>query len=276
MDAVRRRLADGGDPVRAAGQRQYLRSEMPLRGFRLPELRAAVREVLAEPRHAVDDAGAWEATVRALWDEAEYRDERHAAIALARHRPYRAWATDPAALPLYRHLVVTGAWWDLVDDVATHLLAPLLRAHPDVAAAVRAWSSDTELWVRRAALLAQIGARERTDTGLLADCVEANLLGSPHGDDFFVRKAVGWALRDHARTDPAWVAAYVEALGDRLAPLSRREALRHLGVSGEPAGPPRMSGEPAGPPRVRRAAKVRYTPVGSSRNTGISRSVRRW
>lgn len=227
--AVRRTLADGGDPVRAAGQRQYLRSELPLRGFRLAELRAALRPVLAAPGHAIDDARAWDATVRALWDGAGYRDERHAAIALARHRPYRTWATDPAALPLYRHLVVTGAWWDLVDDVATHLLAPLVRAHPDEAATVRAWSSDADLWVRRTAILAQIGARERTDPRLLADCVEANLLGSRHGDEFFVRKAVGWALRDYARTDPAWVARYVEALGDRLAPLSRREALKHLG-----------------------------------------------
>ena len=227
--AVRRTLAGGGDPVRAAGQRQYLRSETPLRGFRLAELRAALRPVLAAPGHVIDDAGAWAATVRTLWVEAQYREERHAAIALARHRPYREWATDPAALPLYRHLVDTGAWWDLVDDVATHLVAPLLRAHPDVAAAVRAWSSDADLWVRRAAILAQTGARERTDTRLLTDCVEANLLGSAHGDEFFIRKAIGWALRDYARTDPAWVAAYVEALGDRLAPLSRREALKHLG-----------------------------------------------
>ncbi|PFG40988.1 3-methyladenine DNA glycosylase AlkD [Georgenia soli] len=225
--AVRRTLASGGDPVRAAGQQRYLRSEMPLRGFRLPELRAALRPVL--DAHPVDDAGAWEATIRALWDEAGYREERHAAIALARHRPYRAWATDPATLPLYRHLVLTGAWWDLVDDVATHLLAPLLLAHPEVAAEVRAWAVDDDVWVRRAAILAQIGARGRTDTSLLTDCVEVNLLGSPHGREFFVRKAIGWALRDLARTDAAWVAAYVEALGDRLSPLSRREALKHLG-----------------------------------------------
>jgi 3-methyladenine DNA glycosylase AlkD len=83
--------------------------------------------------------------------------------------------------------------------------------------------------VRRAAILAQIGARERTDTRLLAGCVEANLLGSPHGDELFVRKAIGWALRDYARTDPAWVTRYVEGLGDLLSPLSRRESLRHLG-----------------------------------------------
>lgn len=225
--AVRRTLAGGGDPVRAAAQQRYLRSELPLRGFRLPELRAVLRPVLAA--HPLDDAGAWEATIRDLWDGAVYREERHAAIALARDRTYRSWSTDPAALPLYRHLVVTGAWWDLVDDVATHLLAPLLLARPELAATVRAWASDGHLWVRRAAILAQIGARGRTDTELLTDCVEANLLGSPYGEEFFVRKAIGWALRDRARTDPDWVVAYVGSLGDRLSPLSRREALKHLG-----------------------------------------------
>ncbi len=225
VTAVRDLLADGGDPVRAAGQQAYLRSEMPQRGFRLPELRARLRPVLAG--HPVEDAASWEATVRALWDEAGYREQRHAAIALARHRPYRAWATDPRALGLYRHLVVTGAWWDLVDDVATHLVGPVLRAHPDVAATLLEWADDDDLWVRRAAILSQIGARERTDTSLLAGCVEANLLGSRHGEEFFIRKALGWALRDFARTEPQCVAAYVAALGGRLSPLSRREALKH-------------------------------------------------
>jgi len=200
---------------------------LPLRGYRLPEMRTALRPVLAA--RPVDDAGAWEATIRALWDGAEYREERHAAIALARHRPYRAWATDPASLPLYRHLVVTGAWWDLVDDVAAHLLAPLLRARPELAGTVRDWAADDDLWVRRSAILAQLGARERTDTRLLADCVEANLPGSRHGSEFFVRKAIGWALRDYSRTDPVWVAEYVAGRGEQLSPLSRREALKHLG-----------------------------------------------
>ena len=75
----------------------------------------------------------------------------------------------------------------------------------------------------------QLGHKEATDTALLERCVRANLPGSPFGEEFFVRKAVGWALRQHARTDPAWVVALVGTLGDRLSGLSRREALKHVG-----------------------------------------------
>ncbi|WP_127125494.1 DNA alkylation repair protein [Georgenia sp. SYP-B2076] len=226
--AVRRVLGDAADPARAAGQQRYMRSEMPFRGLRSPELRAVLRPLLTDPAHALGDAGAWEATVRALWDGAGYREERYAAIALARHRAYAVWATDPAALPLYRHLLVSGAWWDYVDDVAVHLVGPVLRAHPEEAELMRSWARHEDMWVRRAAVLCQLGARGRTDTGLLVDVVEANVLGSAFGREFFIRKAIGWALRDYARTDMPWVLAHVDALGDRLSPLSRREALKHL------------------------------------------------
>lgn len=92
---------------------------------------------------------------------------------------------------------------------------------------MRSWAREPDMWIRRAAILAQLGARERTDTALLSDVVEANLLGTRYGDEFFIRKAIGWALRDYAPTDMPWVVARADALGDRLAPLSRREALKH-------------------------------------------------
>src|SRR6478752_10636016 len=113
-DAVRTALATGGDPKRAAGQQRYMKSEMPYRGFTLPVLRARMKPLLAE--YPPEDRASWEATVRTLWDEAAYREERYAAIAIARHRVARPWL-DTGSVPLFRHLVVTGAWWDLVDEV---------------------------------------------------------------------------------------------------------------------------------------------------------------
>jgi 3-methyladenine DNA glycosylase AlkD len=119
---------------------------------------------------------------------------------------------------------VTGAWWDLVDELA-HAVGAVLRAvGPPAASVVREWSRDEDLWLRRVAILSQLGARARTDPVLLADCIAPNLADRA----FFIRKAIGWALRDYARTDPAWVAAFVLAAGDRLSPLSRREATKHL------------------------------------------------
>jgi 3-methyladenine DNA glycosylase AlkD len=228
VEAVRAALAGAGDPERAVQQQRYMRSSLPFRGLSSPELRALLRPVLADPTHRVSTAAEWEATVRHLWDGAAYREERYAALALARHRSAATWRT-PDALPLYRHLVVTGAWWDLVDDVASHLVAPLLREHrTEVTPAIREWAVADDLWLRRCAILSQLGSRTATDTVLLEEVIGSNVEGSPYGSEFFVRKAIGWALRDHARSDPEWVRDLLVRHGDRLSGLSRREAAKHL------------------------------------------------
>lgn len=226
LEQVRGALAAAGDPGRAAGQQRYMRSALPYRGLTSPELRRVLTPLL-RARPPVDRAS-WEATVRALWDDATHREERYAALALAEHRAARTWQ-DPAVLPLHRHLVVTGAWWDLVDVVGPRLVGGVLRAHREAVTPVMdAWAVEDDLWLRRAAVLSQLLHREGTDTALLERCVRANLEGSAFGSEFFVRKALGWALRQHARVDPAWVLALVEELGDRLSGLTRREALKHL------------------------------------------------
>ena len=121
--------------------------------------------------------------------------------------------------------MVTGAWWDHVDEVASHLVGGVLAGHRvEVTPVMRAWAVDDDLWVRRTAVLCQLNHKADTDTDLLHDVIEANL------DDrsFWLRKAIGWALREYSRTDPDWVRAEVDQLGDRLSGLSRREATRHL------------------------------------------------
>ena len=226
--AVRTVLRGAGDPVRAAGQQAYMKSEMPYRGITSPELRALLRPLFADGALTPSSRASWEADVRGLWDHAAYREERYAAIALTGHPVARGWQ-DPAALGLYRHLVVSGAWWDFVDVVAADRVGPILLRHrPIVTSLLRADAVDDDLWVRRVAILAQLKHREETDLSLLADVIDANLEGSLHGREFFVRKAIGWALRQHARVDPDWVRAFVESRGDALSGLSRREALKHL------------------------------------------------
>lgn len=202
---------------------------MPYHGVTAPQLRRLLRPLLDDPAHRLADRPTWQATVLELWDGATHREERYAATALARHRAYRDWQ-DRRTLGLYRHLVVTGAWWDHVDDIASHLVGPVLRADPrGVSPVLRRWAGTHDLWLRRAAILAQLGAKERTDTVLLEDCLTLNLAGSPFGDEFFIRKAVGWALRDYARTDPDWVRGFLARHRRGLSPLSVREAGRHLG-----------------------------------------------
>jgi len=225
-ETVRVRLAEMADADAGARMQAYMKSAMPFRGVPTKPLSALCREVFGAGPLATESD--WHDAVLDLWDGAGYREERYAAIALAGHRAYADYRT-PRALGIYHHLVVTGAWWDLVDSVAAPLVGPLLRTHPgEVAATVRRWAVDDDLWVRRTAILCQLNSRTATDTGLLRECLSANLLGSRHGEEFFIRKALGWALREHAKTDEAWVRAFVAEHDDELAPLTRREALKHL------------------------------------------------
>lgn len=219
---LRAELRAAGDPARAAQQQAYMKSVMPFRGLAAPELKALLRPLLAD--YAPPDRATWEGDVRDLWDAAEFREERYAALAVARHRRTAAWR-DAAVLPLARHLVTTGAWWDVVDETATHVVRDALALDPSsVTLVLAAWAGDDDLWLRRTAVIAQVGRREATDLDLLVLAVEANL------DDtsFWLRKAIGWALRDYARTDPAWVRGFVAVHEGRLSGLSRREALRRL------------------------------------------------
>lgn len=203
--------------------RAYMKSAMPFLGVQKPARVTALRPVML--RHLLPDRERWEGTVRTLWDGAAYREHRYAALELARHRPYSIWATDLRSLGLYDHLVVTGAWWDYVDDVAIRLLGPLRQRHPgEVDEVVRRWSRDPDRWRRRAAVICQVGAHKATDLALLTTCV----LDNAADPDFFLRKGIGWALRDYAKTDPVWVRAFVSTYQSRLSPLSLREATRNL------------------------------------------------
>ena len=129
---------------------------------------------------------------------------------------------DPDLVPLIEHMVRTGRWWDFTDEVA-HRVADLLDAFPtEMALIVRTWSSDEDMWMRRLAIIAQLGRRKRLDADLLREVIDENAADP----EFFIRKAIGWALRDAARSAPDWVRSFVASR--QLSPLSTREALKHL------------------------------------------------
>jgi len=220
--AIRGELERLADPKRAPQMQDYLKSELPCRGVTVPLQRELVARAAAEfPLASYED---WRDTVLELWRGAGYREELSCAVHLTGQRAHRAYRTL-AALPLYEELVVTGAWWDLVDDVATHRLGPLLLAFPEqMRAEMLAWSRDRSLWKRRSSIICQMTLKKKTDLELLYACIEPNLSDG----DFFIRKAIGWALRGLAHTDPDEVVRYVRENESRLSPLSRREALKNV------------------------------------------------
>ena len=220
-DIVIAALRAAADPARAPQQQAYMKSGMPFLGVAVPQCRRIVGSVSGA--HPLPDAGAWEAAILDLWRGAAYREERYAAVELLLSGRYARWL-EPARVPLVEELVVTGAWWDYVDPIAARGMGAMLAAHPrPVKALLRGWARDGDIWKRRTAILAQLRAKRATDTALLADAIRPSI-GSP---EFFLRKGIGWALREYSKTDPGWVTAFVES-HPRLSPLSRREALKHL------------------------------------------------
>lgn len=216
-------LRDGlvarADPDAAIGMQAYMKSAMPFRGVPKPGRQQVLAEALR--RAPPVDAAAVRATATRLWGEAEVREERYLALSLVGRRA--GWI-DPSWVPVLRGWIVEGAWWDFTDEIASRLLGPLLRSHPaELTPTMYAWTADSDRWLRRTSVIVQLGAKDAVDLDLLTAAVDANI----RDPDFFLRKGIGWALRQHARVDPEWVRAFVAAR-PALSPLSRREALRHI------------------------------------------------
>lgn len=217
--AIRTQLTRQKNATVAAGAKAYMKSAMPFYGVAAPQVRKVCTAVFEA--HPISMAADWRRIIAELWDQATHREERYAAIELAAYPPYQRFISL-ASLPLYRRMIQEGAWWDYVDSLA-HRVAVLLATYPDrIKPTLRAWARSENIWLRRVAIISQIGFREQTDLALLHDCI-APSLGAP---EFWLRKAIGWALREHAKAKPDDVRQFLDAHAKELSPLSRREALK--------------------------------------------------
>jgi 3-methyladenine DNA glycosylase AlkD len=218
LDRLVRVFGSARDPERAAGAAAYMRDQFPFLGIPLPATRRLSRTVLA----GLSAPTAEELRVVALgcWDLPEREYQYFACDYL------RAFVAVPGPdfVGVVRALVVTKSWWDTVDPLATRVTGELVRRHLELVATMDAWSADENLWLVRTAILHQLHYGRDTDTArLFGYCTRQG--GHP---DFFVRKAIGWALRHYARTDPDAVRSYLAEHRGQLSPLSAREAAKHL------------------------------------------------
>lgn len=221
---IRTHLTAAADPTRAPGMQAYMKSAMPYLGVSTVPLRQICKTVFADL--SWPDSAAWQADVLAIWRGAAHREERYAAIELSGVRAARAFQRLDA-LPMYEEMIVTGAWWDYVDAIAGQRLWALLQADREaMKRAMLEWAKGENMWKARSAILCQLHAKGETDLDFLYACI-APSLGSK---EFFLRKAIGWALRQYAWADADEVRRYVAAHEGRLSALSKREALKNIGA----------------------------------------------
>ncbi len=175
---VRRELRRLGDPHRAAGQQAYMKSVMPYHGVSTPLLRTICQRIFADLE--LPSREIWRDHVLSLWRGAKYREERYVAIELTGHKLARPFQT-PAAMSLYEEIIVTGAWWDYVDSVASSRVGAILRDYPaPMKRKMLAWSKSDNIWKRRTSIICQLGFKEQTDFRLLYACIEG--IFSQEGD----------------------------------------------------------------------------------------------
>ncbi|AFH65496.1 DNA alkylation repair protein [Paenibacillus caseinilyticus] len=204
-----------GDEEQAVPMEAYMRHQFAFLGIRSPELKALLREWMR--MHGVPRAEGLRETVRVLWNQPE-REMQYAAMGLLEKRRREM---GPAELPLLKELILTKPWWDTVDLLASHQVGGILANHPvEREGTVDVWIRSGQLWLQRTALLYQLGYKGKTDTGRLfgyiGHCSDST--------EFFIRKAIGWALREYSKTDEAAVRAFIASVS--LSPLSVREALK--------------------------------------------------
>jgi 3-methyladenine DNA glycosylase AlkD len=205
-------LESARDPERAAGMSAYLRNQFPCLGITLPGLRSLLREL---PTTEPDQAVSW---AQACWELPEREYQYVGLLALqstARRLP-------PACLPDLERLITTKSWWDTVDGLATNVVGTVVLMHPELSEEMDRWAASENIWVARTAILHQERWKARTDARRLFRYCELRA-----GDrEFFIRKAIGWALRSYAAVEPAAVERFVVDHRQALSGLSQREAMR--------------------------------------------------
>ncbi len=254
-------LAAKANAKNAREMAAYMKTTQPFYGVPKPEREPIFKEMLE--RYAPADGSAWRAGVLSLWDAGahggmadehlppwpariEYpsgkapaprKDSKMSPPELVGPRELLyasctfAEAFDehltPAHLPLFKRMIVEGAWWDIVDWVGGSMVGHVLLTSRNAAAPVmRKWIDDENLWVRRSAIIAQLKHKDQTDEAMLFDFC----LKRAEEPDFFIRKAIGWSLRQYAWTNPEVVKKFLKSHGKKFAPLTVREAGKNIGV----------------------------------------------
>jgi 3-methyladenine DNA glycosylase AlkD len=194
-----------------------MRDQFEYLGIKSPQFKALMKEFIAE--NGLPPINDLEVILRELWSLPQ-REFQYAATSflgkLEKDLPARFIKT-------IEYLLVTKSWWDTVDTISGGALGAHFRRFPEVREEYLAkWRASDNFWLRRATILFQLNYKRETDFHLLCQIIRENL----NSKEFFINKAIGWSLRQYARTDPQAVKKFVKTTP--LHPLSRREAMKHL------------------------------------------------
>lgn len=206
----------------AKGAAAYMLNQFEFFGLKTPERRALCKAHFRN--YPINDYETLEAVVRECFTLPE-REFQYFAIELSGH--FKAlW--PQSAIKLMEECLVTKSWWDSVDHITGYWLDPYFRKYPArIIPVTGRWNRSDNIWLQRASIMFQKTFKKETDEALLSKYI----LHCKDSKEFFVRKAIGWALREYSKTAPQWVTAFVTK--NSLSPLSAREAMKRLDAAKE-------------------------------------------
>ncbi len=207
---------DNRDHVRAVQMKRYMKDQFEFYGISAPDRRALMRA-----HYKKFDLPPWSdigIIARSLW-EMDERECQHTVMDIMNRMKKNL---SPDNLSLLEYFITTKSWWDTVDGVSSWLVGALFKEHPElILPTTSKWMETGNIWLQRCCLLFQLQYKKDTDLDLLFGFIEAL---SEH-KSFWIRKAIGWVLREYSKTDQQTVRDYVEAHPE-LSGLSKREALK--------------------------------------------------
>ena len=218
LEELRLALEQLSDAEAAPQMAAYMKGQFPYLGIKAGPRRLASKPILKAAK--TQDPDELLDLVDQLWEE-PHREFHYVGMDTIRAGAKNLRASD---LPRVRALIEKTPWWDTVDSLAIHTVGTLVTTHPELVEVMDDWAESDDVWIARTAILHQLMYKERTDTNRLFTYCEMRM----EHTDFFMRKAIGWALRHYARTDPDAVKTFVAEHEDGLSGLSRREALKNL------------------------------------------------
>ncbi len=213
MMEIFKTLEAAANPEKAVQMSAYLKDQFPFLGLQKPEREALTKDFLKQKKNEPVD---W-SFVEACYARPQ-REFHYLAV------DYVLLVKDKLALEDISHiesLITRNSWWDTVD-MFNIPIGRLYLKYPQIGETLRRWMTSNNMWLRRMSILFQLHLKGSTDTGCLAEAIEKNL-GSR---EFFINKAIGWALREYSKTNPEWVRALIAS--HELAPLSVREASKYI------------------------------------------------
>ena len=202
------------DPIRAEGQQRYMKSQMPYFGIKTPEVKKITNQILKE--FPIKSNKSYSDIIEYLFMNAKHREEWYVGSHIA--IKYKTYIIEEN-LSLYLKIIKLTQWWDIIDAVATNLVGTAIKDSEKFKLYLCSWIDDENMWIRRTAILSQLKYKNETNEDLLYELI----LKCAHEKEFFIRKAIGWILREYSKSNPNSVKNFIFKNRKFLSNLSVRE-----------------------------------------------------